>query len=122
MSTAEQLEDPRGGVPMRRDALIEQEAFIETQLTEPPAKTRARLRPLIALAPYVARYRGRAILAFVSLTVAAITTLVVPIAVRRMIDFGFSRRRHRPDQQLFQRHDRGRRGAALAPARRATTS
>ncbi len=29
-------------------------------------------------------------LAFISLTVAAITTLVVPIAVRRMIDFGFS--------------------------------
>ena len=90
MSTAEQLEDPRGGVPMRRDALIEEEAFIEAQLTEPPAKTRAKLRPLLALAPYVARYRGRAILAFISLTVAAITTLVVPIAVRRMIDFGFS--------------------------------
>ena len=30
------------------------------------------------------------LLAFISLTVAAITTLVVPIAVRRMIDFGFS--------------------------------
>ena len=90
MSTAEQLEDPRGGVPMRRDALLEDEAFIETQLTEPPAKTRAKLRPLIALAPYVARYRGRAILAFISLTVAAITTLVVPVAVRRMIDFGFT--------------------------------
>jgi ATP-binding cassette subfamily B protein len=67
---------------------MEEEAFIETQLTESPAKTRAKLRPLLALAPYVARYRGRAILAFVSLTVAAITTLVVPIAVRRMIDFG----------------------------------
>src|SRR6478609_3781475 len=75
---------------MRRDALLEEEAFIETQLTEPPAKTRAKLRPLIALAPYVARYRGRAILAFISLTVAAITTLVVPVAVRRMIDFGFT--------------------------------
>src|SRR6478736_3424637 len=48
------------------------------------------LRPLLALAPYVARYRGRALLAFVSLTIAAITTLVVPVAVRRMIDFGFS--------------------------------
>ncbi|MET0720670.1 MAG: ABC transporter ATP-binding protein/permease, partial [Tardiphaga sp.] len=55
-----------------------------------PAKTGARLQPLLALAPYVARYRGRAALAFISLTVAAITTLVVPIAVRRMIDFGFS--------------------------------
>ena len=90
MSAAEQLEDPPGGVPPRRDALLEEEAFIETQLTQSPAKTGAKLRPLLALAPYVARYRGRAILAFISLTVAAVTTLVVPIAVRRMIDFGFS--------------------------------
>ncbi|MBN8990359.1 MAG: ABC transporter ATP-binding protein/permease [Rhizobiales bacterium] len=90
MSTAEQLEDPRGGVPPRRDVLLEEEAFIESQLTQSPAKTRAKLRPLLALAPYVMRYRGRALLAFISLTVAAITTLVVPIAVRRMIDFGFT--------------------------------
>src|SRR5690349_13350790 len=89
MSTAEQLEDVRSAPPPR-DALLEEEAFIEAQLTESPAKTGARLRPLLALAPYVARYRGRAVLAFISLTVAAITTLVVPIAVRRMIDFGFS--------------------------------
>lgn len=88
MSAVEQVEAPRGTPP--RDALLEEEAFIEAQLTESPAKTRARLRPLLALAPYVARYRGRALLAFISLTVAAITTLVVPIAVRRMIDFGFS--------------------------------
>ncbi len=89
MSAAEQLEDPIGGAP-RRDALLEEEAFIEAQLTQSPAKTGAKLRPLLALAPYVARYRGRALLAFVSLTIAAITTLVVPVAVRRMIDFGFS--------------------------------
>jgi ATP-binding cassette, subfamily B, bacterial len=89
MSAAEQLEDV-SGKPPRRDALLEEEAFIEARLTEPPAKTGARLRPLLALAPYVARYRGRAFLAFISLTVAAITTLVVPVAARRMIDFGFS--------------------------------
>ena len=89
MSAAEQLEDVKN-VPPRRDALLEEEAFIESQLTQSPAKTSAKLRPLLALAPYVARYRGRAALAFISLTVAAITTLVVPIAVRRMIDFGFS--------------------------------
>ena len=88
MSAVEQIEAPRGTPP--RDALLEEEAFIETQLTQSPAKTGAKLRPLLALAPYVARYRGRAVLAFISLTVAAITTLVVPIAVRRMIDFGFS--------------------------------
>jgi len=55
-----------------------------------PAVRRARLRPLLALAPYVARYRGRAALALISLTVAAITTLIVPVAVRRMVDFGFT--------------------------------
>jgi ATP-binding cassette subfamily B protein len=89
MSAAEQLEDVRG-VPPRRDALLEEEAFIEAQLTQSPTKTGAKLRPLLALAPYILRYRGRALLAFISLTIAAITTLVVPVAVRRMIDFGFS--------------------------------
>ena len=50
----------------------------------------AKLRPLLALLPYVARYRGRALCALVALVVAALTTLVVPVAVRRMIDFGFT--------------------------------
>ena len=63
---------------------------IETELAGPAAKRPARLRPLLALAPYVGRYRGRAFLALIALTVAAITTLVVPVAVRRIIDFGFS--------------------------------
>jgi ATP-binding cassette subfamily B protein len=49
-----------------------------------------RLRPLASLLPYVARYRGRALAALVALIVAAVTTLIVPVAVRRMIDFGFS--------------------------------
>ncbi|KJC47084.1 ABC transporter [Bradyrhizobium sp. LTSP885] len=89
MSVAEQIEPPRSTPQPPRDALLEEEAFIESQLTE-PAKNRARLRPLLALAPYVARYKGRAILAFISLTVAAITTLIVPVAVRRMIDMGFT--------------------------------
>ena len=50
-----------------------------------------KLRPLLSLWPYVRRYRWRAIAALVALLIAAIATLVVPIAVRRMIDFGFSR-------------------------------
>ena len=45
---------------------------------------------MLALAPYVARYRGRALLALIALTVAAVTMLVVPIAVRRVVDFGLS--------------------------------
>ena len=54
------------------------------------SKGRRRLRPLLALSPYIARYRGRAILALIALIVAALTTLVVPVAVRRIIDFGFT--------------------------------
>jgi ATP-binding cassette, subfamily B, bacterial len=49
-----------------------------------------RIKPLARLIPYIARYRGRAFAALAALTVAALTTLVVPVAVRRMIDFGFS--------------------------------
>ena len=49
-----------------------------------------KLRPLLSLIPYLERYRGRMIAGLVALLIAAATTLVVPIAVRRMIDFGFS--------------------------------
>jgi ATP-binding cassette subfamily B protein len=59
------------------------------EATAAPAR-RVKLRPLVALLPYVGRYRGRAIAAFCALFVAALATLAVPIAVRRMIDFGFS--------------------------------
>jgi ATP-binding cassette subfamily B protein len=56
----------------------------------PADKRRVKLKPLKQLAPYIVRYRGRALAALAALTVAALTTLIVPIAVRRMIDFGFS--------------------------------
>ncbi len=49
-----------------------------------------RLKPLLALAPYVARYRAQAFGALIALIVASLATLAVPLAVRRMIDFGFS--------------------------------
>ena len=55
-------------------------------------KRKLNLRPLASLLPYVDRYRGRAVLALGALILAALTTLVVPIAVRRMIDFGFTAR------------------------------
>jgi ATP-binding cassette subfamily B protein len=55
-----------------------------------PVQSR-KLRPLISLIPYITRYRWRALAALLALLTAAITTLVVPVAVRRMIDFGFSR-------------------------------
>jgi ATP-binding cassette, subfamily B, bacterial len=58
----------------------------------PVEKPKVKLRPLTSLLPYVGRYRWRAILGLGALTLAALTTLVVPIAVRRMIDFGFTGR------------------------------
>jgi ATP-binding cassette subfamily B protein len=90
MSAAEQLEDARANAARLPENLSAGPSLIEAQLTQSPVTGRAKLRPLLALAPYVARYRGRAFLALVALTIAAITTLIVPVAVRRMIDFGFS--------------------------------
>src|SRR5947209_17586279 len=60
---------------------------------EPAVPRRVRVRPLLALVPYVMRYRGKVIAALVALLVAAMATLIVPLAVRRMIDFGFSAER-----------------------------
>ncbi len=53
-------------------------------------RARLNVKPLTRLLPYIGRYKGRAFAALVALVVAALTTLVVPVAVRRMIDFGFS--------------------------------
>jgi ATP-binding cassette, subfamily B, bacterial len=79
MSAVERLEEEAGGAPLAA-----------AEAVAAPAKSRARLRPLVALSPYVARYRGRAFLALIALTIAALTTLLVPVAVRRMIDFGLT--------------------------------
>ena len=49
-----------------------------------------KLRPLLALKPYVLRHKGMVAVALVSLFVAAAATLAVPLAVRRMIDVGFT--------------------------------
>jgi ATP-binding cassette subfamily B protein len=62
-------------------------------LAEAAAPRRVRVRPLLGLLPYVMRYRGQVAAALVALLVAAMATLIVPLAVRRMIDFGFSAER-----------------------------
>src|SRR5271154_2512320 len=53
-------------------------------------RSRVSLGALKPLAPYALTHRGRIGLALIALTIASAATLVVPIAVRRMIDFGFS--------------------------------
>ncbi len=54
---------------------------------------RASLTALRPLLPYALIYRGRIAGALIALIVASGATLVVPIAVRRMIDYGFSEQR-----------------------------
>ena len=52
--------------------------------------SRAPLGALKPVLPYALAYRGRIVAALVALLIASAATLVVPLAVRRMIDFGFS--------------------------------
>jgi ATP-binding cassette, subfamily B, bacterial len=59
----------------------------------PDAGAKSRRVPLAALKPilpYALAYRSRIAAALVALVIASAATLVVPIAVRQMIDFGFS--------------------------------
>jgi ATP-binding cassette subfamily B protein len=61
----------------------------QTAADADPSGRRRSMRPLLSLAPFVIRYRWRAVAALVALVAAAGATLVVPIAVRRVIDNGF---------------------------------
>ena len=86
--------DTAGAVlePVSRDTPEGTAELLGSAAAETPAKPRPGLRPLASLLPYIGRYRGRALAAFGALVLAAVTTLVVPIAARRMIDFGFTER------------------------------
>lgn len=53
------------------------------------AGQRPELRPLLSLWPYLARHKGKLALAGIALVVSALAMLVIPMAVRRVIDLGF---------------------------------
>lgn len=53
-------------------------------------KRKRSVKPLRRMLPFLARYKLLVLGALVSLVAAATTTLMVPIAVRRMVDNGFS--------------------------------
>ena len=55
----------------------------------PETKERAPFRTLKSLLPYVRRYKLRIAFALVALVVASLATLVLPLALRRVIDVGF---------------------------------
>jgi len=57
---------------------------------EEKAATKRDVRPLRLLVPYLARNRRELALAACALLVAACATLAIPMAVRRVIDHGFS--------------------------------
>lgn len=54
------------------------------------ARAKAPLSALKPLVPFALAYKGRILVAFVALVVASGATLVMPIAMRRVIDFGFT--------------------------------
>ena len=53
-------------------------------------KARRSIRPLAQIFPYLLKYRSRVVIAICFLMLAAATTLTLPLAVRRMVDHGFS--------------------------------
>ncbi|GGB32593.1 ABC transporter [Roseibium aquae] len=56
---------------------------------DPEPKRGRSLRPLVRLFPYLKRHRNMAFAALAALITAAVITLILPTAVRRMIDYGF---------------------------------
>jgi len=54
------------------------------------ARPKTSLKALLPLVPYAWRYKGWILAAFLALTVASVATLTVPVALRGMIDHGFS--------------------------------
>lgn len=60
---------------------------------EQEAKRRGKsrnLRPLARLLPFLGRYKPQIVLALVALLLASLATLVIPVAVRRVFDHGFT--------------------------------
>ena len=68
----------------------DREDLTPTTPTAAGEEARVTLRPLLALKPYLLRHKGILAAALAALIVAAVATLAVPLAVRRMIDVGFS--------------------------------
>ncbi|MBC8128712.1 MAG: ATP-binding cassette domain-containing protein [Rhizobiaceae bacterium] len=74
----------------RRARQTEEAPVSDTTTAAAERKARRDLKPLARLYPYLARQKTRVAWALVFLVLAAATTLSLPMAVRRLIDKGFS--------------------------------
>ncbi len=64
--------------------------FVDPVARKPDRGLKATLSPLRPLLPYALRYKRTIVFAFVALLMAAGATFTLPLAVRGMIDHGFS--------------------------------
>ena len=84
----------RGEFAARREkeraGMAEIRAEIGAETGQEREKRLRKLGPLRQLLPFVMRYRWLVLGACVALFAAAVTTLMLPLAVRRMVDHGFS--------------------------------
>ncbi len=77
-------------MPWHKSPLAGPERNKVSAVTETAQSKRRSLKPLARLFPYVMRYRKLVAGALFFLGLAAATTLALPLAVRRMVDHGFS--------------------------------
>jgi ATP-binding cassette, subfamily B, bacterial len=61
-----------------------------TPLTAAETKAKTSLKSLAPLIPFALQHKGRIAAAVVALAVASAATLLIPVAVRRVVDFGFT--------------------------------
>ena len=66
------------------------EATAAPSPSEAKARDRVSLSALKPLLPFATRYKARLAAALIALAIASGATLVIPLAVRRMIDYGFT--------------------------------
>jgi ATP-binding cassette, subfamily B, bacterial len=79
---------PHPAPPKPNPATNESGASPAASETKP--RDRVSLSALKPLLPFATRYKGRLLAALIALAIASGATLVIPLAVRRMIDYGFT--------------------------------
>jgi ATP-binding cassette subfamily B protein len=84
------LKQAESKVLKRADTLLPNQEDLMTASPQGEIRSKAGLSALKPLLPYAMAYKGRMVVALLALIVASAATLVVPVAVRRVIDFGFS--------------------------------